>query len=293
MVSQMPRSITSPPLSLRIQQAKHEFSLSKGAGEAISSGRLNEPGNEQFWSWINSERTLTSRLLLWCNQPFYRGLTLEKPLTSLEQASLVVGSRELKRLAIIASIRDLFLPDLQIDCYRRERLWNHSIAVGAVGSMISKATGQANPGIVFFSGVLHDIGLCAHERLAPDEFERVISLVDELSAIHMVERELMGWDHGELGAGILEQWGLPEQVAAVARYHHDPDPLLDGPHGATLACVVVANYFCSRAGWSTLGPKYLAPPSARLFAFLGIDSSLLTSLWRQVDSTLELVTDFR
>jgi len=289
----MPRSLTSPPLSLRLLQAKDEFSLSTGASQAIASGRLNEPGNEQFWAWISSDRMLARRLLLWCNQPFYRGLTLEKPLETLEQAGQMVGSRELKRLAIIASVRELFLPDLQIDCYRRERLWNHSIAVGAVSSMISKTTGQANPGLVFFSGVLHDIGLCAHERLAPDEFERVISLVDELSAIHAVEQEYVGWDHGELGAEILQQWGLPEQVAAVARYHHDPDPLLDGPHGATLACVVVANYFCSRAGWSTLGPQYLPPPSARLFAFLGIDSTLLTSLWKQVDSTLELITDFR
>ena len=204
-----------------------------------------------------------------------------------------MDASELARLAVLACVRELFLPDVAIDQYRREALWNHSIAVGVVASMISRTSGCGDPSTVLVAGTLHDIGLCASERLAPTEFAAVIAQVDELSPIHEVEQELLGWDHAELGEAVLKQWGMPESVAMVARYHHQADDVLTGPDGASVACVSVANYLCSRAGWTAAGRHYLSPPSQRVFALLGIDASLLTVLWQQLCVALESVEDFR
>ena len=37
---------------------------------------------------------------------------------------------------------------------------------------------------------------------------------------HVVERELIGTDHAELGAWLLGQWGLPSAVLDAVQRHH-------------------------------------------------------------------------
>ena len=69
-----------------------------------------------------------------------------------------MDASELARLAVLACVRELFLPDVAIDQYRREALWNHSIAVGVVASMISRTSGCGDPSTVLVAGTLHDIG---------------------------------------------------------------------------------------------------------------------------------------
>ncbi len=287
-------------LSLRIEQAKWEFRLPEGAAQVIASEDFQAPDfpsqgmgggdNLTLVPWLAGEPELCQRLLRWCNTPLYN---LARPFQSLEEACSVMDARELSRLAILACARGLFLPDREIDQYRREALWNHSIAVGAVASMISRTSGRGDPSTVFLAGTLHDIGLCASEQLDPDTFAQVVALVDELSPINEVEKELQDWDHTELGEAILNQWGMPESVAMVARYHHEPDHVLQGPDGAAVGCVAVANYLCSRAGWQAAGRHYLPPPSNRVFAHLGIDASLLTVIWQQLYVALESVINLR
>ena len=277
-------------LRLRIEQAKQDFTLPDGAMGVIASGEFDGQSNDQLVEWLAADAELCQRLLRWCNTPLYN---LARPFTSLEEACRVMEARDLARLAVLACVRGHFLPDVGIDQYGREALWNHSIAVGAVASMISRTSGCGDPSSVFVAGTLHDIGLCASERLAPESFAAVIALVDELSPINEVERELLGWDHTELGEAVLNQWGLPESMAMVARYHHEAEQALSGPHGAAVACVSVANYLCSRAGWTAAGRHYLPPPSQREFAYLGIDAALLTVLWQQLCVALKSVADFR
>ena len=36
------------------------------------------------------------------------------------------------------------------------------------------------------------------------------------------EREVLGYDHAEVGYQLLLRWGLPEGIATVIRNHHEP-----------------------------------------------------------------------
>ncbi|MEM8666381.1 MAG: HDOD domain-containing protein [Planctomycetota bacterium] len=283
-------STTSSRLGLRIEQARWQFGLPDGARRLIASGDFDGRANETLVRWLASDRDLATRLLRWCNTPLYN---LSTPYESLDEASRVMEGRELSRLAVLAFVRGLFLPNVQVDTYQRETLWNHSIAVGAVASMISRTCGANDPSLVFVAGTLHDVGICASERLDPDTFRQVIGEVDELSPIHEVEYDRLGWDHTELGKAILEQWGMPEEVQAAARWHHAPEQSLSGPHALTVCCVGVANYLCGRSGWAAIGKPNLAPPTPQVFRKLGIDAGLLTVLWQQLYPALDAVVHLR
>lgn len=279
---------TTPRLSLRVEQARWQFGLPDGARRLIAAGDFDGRSNETLVRWLASDRELARRLLRWCNAPLYN---LSRPYESLEEAAAVMDHRELARLAVMAFVRGMFLPDLQVDIYQRDALWRHSIAVGAVASMISRTCCCGDPSLVFVAGTLHDIGLCASERLDIDSFSEVVSEIDELTPTCEVEQEKLGWDHTELGASILNQWGMPEEVQMAARMHHDAGAAMAGPYAETIGCVAIANYLCSRSGWASLGSHNVAAPNEATFRCLSIDGGLLTVLWQQLYPALDSVSE--
>lgn len=279
---------SAPRLSLRVEQARWQFGLPEGARRLIATGDFDGRTNETLIRWLSSDRELAARLLRWCNTPLYN---LSRPYQNLEEASAVMDQCELARLAVMAFARGLFLPDLQIDIYQRESLWQHSIAVGAVASMISRTCNCGDPSLVFVAGTMHDIGLCASERLDVDGFAEVVSEIDELTPTCEVENELLGWDHTQLGESILDQWGMPEEVKAAARHHHRPAAAMDGPYAETVGCVAIANYLCSRSGWASMGSHNVEAPQEFVFRALSIDAGLLTVLWQQLYPALDSVSE--
>ena len=270
-------------LGKRVDQAKWEFGLPDGARKLIATGAFDGRDNESLVNWLASDQLLSGRLLRWCNTPMYN---LAVPYQSLEDASQVMDRCELNRLAVLAFARGLFPEGYVVDGVQRDRLWGHSIAVGFVASMISRTCGCADSKLVFVAGTLHDIGLCAHQSLAPEVHSRVVNEVDELSPTHEVEQDLNGWDHAQLGAAILSQWGMPDSIQAAARHHHGSELALEDEHVETIGCVAVANFLCSRAGWSSYGlsqhigtGRYDSESSGDQSRHVGCD---LAAGWRRV-----------
>lgn len=285
-------TITDPSarLGLRTEQARWELPLPDGARRLIASGDFDGRENETLVRWLASDPQLASRLLRWCNTPLFN---LSKPHSSLEDAAKIMNGSELAQLAVLAWVRGIFAPEKQIDIYSRECLWGHSMAVAAVGSLIARTCTDADPGKVFVAGALHDIGMIANERIDPESFGEVLSEIDELSPMHEVERDMLGWDHAQLGAAILSGWGMPDEVCLATEYHHAAHRCLDHEHSETVCCIAIANYLCSRAGWSSVGANAISSPKESVFRRLGIDAGLLTVLWQQLYSSLDSVARLR
>jgi len=55
------------------------------------------------------------------------------------------------------------------------------------------------------------------------EFQTIKSLVkDQHKSFLAAEREILGIDHAELGALVVEQWHFPKEITTAIRYHHTP-----------------------------------------------------------------------
>ena len=271
-------------------RAKWEFALPDGARRLIAAGDLAGRDNEALIHWLSSDELLSERLLSWCNTPLFN---VAKPYQSLDDALRMMDATELSRLALLAFVRGMFTSATPPAGLNTERLWSHSIAVASAAAMISRTCGKGDPSLAFVAGALHDIGLCASQSLVPQAMQSVLSLVDQLSPTHEVELEQQGWDHTELGAAILDGWGMPEPVVAAARHHHSADEVTEQAWGATVGCVAVANFLCSRCGWSSIGVHNLPPPSQRVLRCLGIHSGLLSVIWQQLAGSLEAVEQIR
>jgi HD-like signal output (HDOD) protein len=59
------------------------------------------------------------------------------------------------------------------------------------------------------------------------------------------EAAVLGIDHAEIGARVLAQWSLPENIVHAVRWHHAPerfesvDIMLDVVHVANMLCLMI------------------------------------------------------
>jgi HD-like signal output (HDOD) protein len=136
-------------------------------------------------------------------------------------------------------------------------------------------------------GLLHDVGKLLIEQYMPIYFHSVVDAAIEKKNPIDAEHGLLSFDHADLGAFIAEQSGLSEDVTRVTAFHHRPHKFVHR-NRELLDVLILANYFASRHGVSSLGaPDEFAPPDDLVLRGLGLRSDQLADIWAQLKPTLE------
>ena len=147
----------------------------------------------------------------------------DRPVVEIGQAVAMLGVDSLRSLVLFRGLISGFdSPRPQgLDL---EKLWFHSFEV-ATGvrklAVLEGATGLAD--LAFSVGLLHDVGLVV---LATDPAGRYKAILEQaLSSripLAVLERDTYGVDHAQVGAHLLNLWGLPPAFCRPVREHHAP-----------------------------------------------------------------------
>ncbi len=137
----------------------------------------------------------------------------EQP-TSVEHAVASLGVERLRYIVETASVFSAdpspVIEEIQQSSARAARV---------AGRLLPGRLGET----AYAAALLHDVGRAVIALELPAD-QRAI--VDTATAQHRpareVERERLGVGHAEVGAQLLELWGLPRSLADVVRFHHDP-----------------------------------------------------------------------
>ncbi len=102
-------------------------------------------------------------------------------------------------------------------------LWEHSIAVAVGAEQLPADLHRKSPDYAFTAGLLHDIGKSVLGNFVAVDFEPIMEMVkNEKVTFEVAEHRVLGIDHAEVGAVLLESWNLPACVVEVCRWHHEP-----------------------------------------------------------------------
>ena len=245
----------------------------------------NDPTSEaeDLLSAIRQDAALAVRIMRTVNSSYYG---LPRQVADLKRAITLLGFKEIRNLVLSAYIADLFRKTCGHGKYTRRGLWDHLVGVGAVAKLIARTCGKVPPQEAYLAGLLHDFGLILIDQYLHRPFCRVVDALDRETPICEVERKILGFDHAVLGEFVAARWQLPEPLTVAIRYHHESDRY-DGPHGACVHVVELANIFCHRKGRTPLGVRNTDLPSPRVFAGLELQEEQVARVWEQVDETLE------
>lgn len=232
---------------------------------------------------VESDPALSSRLLKCVNSAAYG---LRNRVTSLQRAIGYLGFKQVRNLAVTASVSDTFKQSTTYGKYTRSGLWKHMVSVAVCARLIATRRKLSFFEEAFLAGLLHDFGIVLEDQYCQPQFAEVMQKVSQERTLPQVEMMVLGFDHCRLGARVAEGWKFPIEAIDTIRFHHMPQNYR-GDHGKILACVDLANLICTLKGVSSAGLNLLRPSRWSLDQ-LGVDREFLKVLAVDLDHELEL-----
>lgn len=199
------------------------------------------------------DAALSARVIRCVNSSAYG---VRHKITNLQQAIAYLGLKQIRNLAITATVADLFRKSESIGRYRRTDLWKHLVASGLCARMLAMRLRFHNFEDMFLAGLLHDIGIILIDQHFHESFVRVIQSIKDGTTLVEIEKGILGFAHTELGEAVGVQWGFPDATRAAIRYHHQTASYR-GEHLALVRCVEVAHLICTLKGMSSIGTNLL------------------------------------
>jgi putative nucleotidyltransferase with HDIG domain len=193
---------------------------------------------------------LTANVLKLANSAYFG---VPSKIGSLKQAVVLLGMKRLMQLVVISCVSAVM--DKSVAGYDLPAgdLWRHSIAVAIASEAMVKDRKKEGRIDVFTPALLHDIGKLVLGSFVSEELEAIQQIAGKGVPFVVAENMILGTDHAEIGARILERWNLPAEVINAVRWHHDPDSA--DASDMQMDVVYLANLLCqtSEAGGAAAG----------------------------------------
>lgn len=213
---------------------------------------------------------LTANILRMTNSAYFG---LPKKVGSVRQAVVLIGWNRLNQLVMASCVNAIM--DKPVPGYDLSpgELWRHSIAVSITAENLAQELNVQGNQEIFTAALLHDIGKLVLGRHVKEEFRTIEKSASDEVPFEVAERKILGTDHAEVGAKILTEWSLPEEVVNAVRWHHDPDSA--EPVSVLVDIVHVANVLCLMMGIGVGIEGLHHSPSPEATKRLGVQTSHL------------------
>lgn len=249
-------STSSPPFACVVPHSEDEIkrriaacpklaslqSINRELQELVRSDRSL---NSQIAAVIQRDPSLSARLLRMVNSVYF-GLSAR--VNNIEEAVFFLGLRQVRELSMATPV----LEELErLQAGRKlpwKDLWTHSIATAIMTREILGATAlHIDDDTDYLVGLLHNVGKIIMANAFADELRVTMETAATTPAELCVrEREIVGWDHGRIGAHYLARHNLAEEIVMAVQYHNTPE---DAPrHQLFAAAVQVADYIVRSVG---------------------------------------------
>lgn len=191
---------------------------------------------------IAQDTNLTARLLKIVNSSYYG---FPSRIETVSRAITVIGFQELQGLVIAASAVETFT-NVPLETLNKVKFWRHSLYCGVVARLLAEKSHVLHSERLFVAGLLHDIGKLVIALHLPEEAviihnESQLGLRPEFE----IEREVLGFDHADVGGELIKQWKLPRTLFDAVAFHHQPQAAESGMMEASL--VHIANIMADEA----------------------------------------------
>ena len=192
---------------------------------------------------------------------------LSSKVGSLKQAVMLLGLKRFEQIAISAYMNETM--DEAVEGYDLSpgELWLHSIAVATTAEALGKFLKIDDTNDVFTPALLHDMGKLILGKFVKEDSKQIESIVGKGETLVRAEHMVLGTDHAEIGALILENWSFPSDIVDAVRWHHDPEYIsatykrLKNPTMQSDIVYLSNLIFQSRGDIDSADTKLIKPPS--------------------------------
>ncbi len=163
------------------------------------------------------DQTLTAKVLRIANSPFYGAV---REIRTVSEAIVRLGFVTIRNWTVVTATKSVFLAPGAGSLY--QKIWRQSVMSAMAGQLVGQALGTREPEGLFIGGLMQNIGQLVLARSHPQLFQEILAESETSGRpYHEVERQMLGFDHGALGALLIGDWNLSVELEQAVRWHHD------------------------------------------------------------------------
>ncbi|MEM9399580.1 MAG: response regulator [Verrucomicrobiota bacterium] len=170
---------------------------------------------------IGKDPGMTAKILKLVNSAFFGH---SQRITNPAEAAAYLGIELIKTLVLSLHIFDQYEEEKLKD-FNLPGLWEYSMRVAQTARMIAQMekTNRSMQDEAFTAGLLHDMGQLVLITNFTSDY-RSLCNESQMNPVNLIkaEKERFGIDHAEVGAFLMQLWGIPSEIVQAIRYHHNP-----------------------------------------------------------------------
>lgn len=231
---------------------------------------------------ISEDQGLSARILKLANSPMFGYYA---KIDSITKAVTIIGTQQLRDLALAISVMGVFkgIPE---DLICMTSFWQHSITCGTVARILAICRRDANVERFFVAGMLHDVGQLILCTRTPELVrEMIVESRESGQPLYSIERDRLGFDHGNLGGELLKRWKIPPSITEPVSCHHAPARTKLFPIESSV--IHVADVIAHAMQVGSSGEPFIPPLEELAWERLTLPPSMLTTIIKQADVQLE------
>ncbi|HWB14305.1 MAG TPA: HDOD domain-containing protein [Pirellulales bacterium] len=207
-------------LAQLLEHSKQLYSLPAVVLEVLDLTSHPQVDTAKLKDCIECDPALTSKVLRVVNSSLFG---LGRRVSDLTQALAVLGTKPLKMLVLGFGLPEPLFAGLARDVLNQ--YWRHTLTRAVAARDLSQRLWHLPGDELFVAGLLADLGrLVLIQGLGRPYVEMLRKADWPREDVRALERRLIGFDHVQLTAGLIRQWGLPDTLVAAVQL---PDTLAD------------------------------------------------------------------
>jgi HD-like signal output (HDOD) protein len=175
---------------------------------------------------ISHDPAITVRLLRMVNSSLYG---FRKKIETVSHAVSLLGTVQVQDIVLASSVAHAF-KGMSSDVMDMQQFWQRSVHCAVATRQLAALCSGCDKERLFVAGLLHDVGHLVMYQAIPDLSRRAIrEAADNNEPLHLVERDLLGFDYAEIGGELMVQWSLPESLWETTKFHVKPEKAVKYP----------------------------------------------------------------
>lgn len=192
---------------------------------------------------------LSARILRLVNSSRYG---LRGRVSGIRHAASLLGQRSMRLFAVTFALVEALRGPETREIFGE--YWLRARIVGSLSSELSHCARESVASETYTGGLLADVGELVLAQFEQQRYFPIRKQFPHGTDLAEAERREFGFDHAELGARLLEQWELPDDLVNGVRHHHQ-ESACETPFGRS---VFVANLVAD----ALMNPQRITLPKA-------------------------------
>jgi len=169
---------------------------------------------------ITTSPSLSAMLLRLSNSVFFSG---SRSISSVHQAIMRLGARKIYEIVLATSTGQMASKELKGYGLPPGELWKKMVLTAFVTIELADILEIDVPDHTFTAALLHGIGKILLGSVLEVDADPILETAKRDSIpFHESEEKILGINHAEAGAILLDKWQLPPEIVFAVRHYNEP-----------------------------------------------------------------------